>query len=253
MAAHPSGEHRRELLRVLPGGAPTVPTVSFPPSRPVSFPPSRPGTDGEAGWAAAARKDPGRRAVVATATATVRAPYEPGLLALREGALREAAVRRLAPPPDVVLVDATGRDHPRRAGLALQLGAVLGLPTVGVTDRPLAARGEPPPERRGDTSPLWLESELVGFWVRIRTGVRPVAAHAGWRTTADQAVEVVLATATKARTPQPLPEAPGGTRRARRRRRVSRRRRLTCAPASVVACAPDGRRGPTLHARPRNP
>lgn len=153
--------------------------------------------------------------MVATADGRVRAPYEPGLLALREGPLREAAVRRLAPPPDVVVVDATGRDHPRRAGLALQLGAVLGLPTVGVTDRPLAARGETPPAPRAGTSPLWLDDDLVGFWVRTRAGVRPVAAHAAWRTTAAQAVEVVLATATRARTPQPLREARRAARGAR--------------------------------------
>lgn len=153
--------------------------------------------------------------MVATTSGTVRAPYEPGLLALREGALREAAVRRLVPPPDVVLVDATGRDHPRRAGLALHLGAVLGVPTVGVTDRPLAARGEAPPDDRGGTSPLWLDGELVGLWVRTRAGVRPVAAHAAWRTTAEQAAQVVRATAAKARTPQPLREARRAARGAR--------------------------------------
>src|SRR6266540_962954 len=60
----------------------------------------------------------------------------PALLALREGRLLEAAVRALdeASPPEVLLVNASGRDHPRRAGLALHLGAVLGVPTVGVTD-----------------------------------------------------------------------------------------------------------------------
>jgi hypothetical protein len=68
------------------------------------------------------------------------APYEPGLLALREGAILEAAVRTLRELPDALLVDATGGDHPRRAGLALQLGAALELPTVGHA---------PPARRRG--------------------------------------------------------------------------------------------------------
>jgi deoxyribonuclease V len=39
--------------------------------------------------------------------------------------------------PDVLLVDATGLDHPRGAGLALHLGANLGVPSVGVTNRVL--------------------------------------------------------------------------------------------------------------------
>lgn len=143
------------------------------------------------------------------------ADYVPGLLALREGPLREAAVRRLDPWPEVLLADATGRDHPRRAGLALQLGAVLGLPSVGVTDRPLAARGELPPDARGAHHPLWLDGELVGHWLRTRRGVRPVAVHAAWRTTPETAVEVVLAAATRARTPQPLREARRAARAAR--------------------------------------
>jgi deoxyinosine 3'endonuclease (endonuclease V) len=42
-------------------------------------------------------------------------------------------VRALPVVPEVLVVNATGRDHPRRAGLALHLGAVLRLPTVGVT------------------------------------------------------------------------------------------------------------------------
>jgi len=59
------------------------------------------------------------------------------LLALREGPLLEAAVRALDERPDA----ATGRDHPRRAGLAVQLGTLLELPTIGVSHRPLLATG----------------------------------------------------------------------------------------------------------------
>jgi deoxyribonuclease V len=72
------------------------------------------------------------------------APFAPGLLARREGSPLEAAVRALRQPPDVLLVDATGRDHPPGAGLALQPGAVLDVPTVGVTHRPLWAPADGP-------------------------------------------------------------------------------------------------------------
>jgi deoxyribonuclease V len=63
-------------------------------------------------------------------------------------------------------VDATGRDHPRRAGLALQLGAILDLPSVGVTHRPLLADGDWPADARGARSPLRIDDELVGYWLR---------------------------------------------------------------------------------------
>jgi deoxyribonuclease V len=170
---------------------------------------SGPGSAGDPAWAAAAVGD---ETVVVAGRAG--APYEPGLLALRVGALLEAAVRALEKSPDVLLVDATGRDHPRCAGLALHLGTVLDLPTVGVTHRPLAADGEWPPNERGACSPLRLGGELVGYWVRTRTRRRPLAAHAAWRTDGNTAAEVVLATS-RARTPEPLRVARRSARNAR--------------------------------------
>jgi deoxyribonuclease V len=173
------------------------------------------GDAGDAAWAAAAVLR-GRRVVGdAVVTGEAGAPYAPGLLALREGPVLEAAVRALATDPDVLLADATGRDHPRRAGLALELGAVLDLPTVGVTHRPLLAEGDWPPDVAGSQSPLVLEGEAVGAWLRTRPGTRPLAVHPAWRTDLDTAVEVVLAASRGHRTPEPL-------RRARRLARSAR-------------------------------
>ena len=95
------------------------------------------GMAGDRAFAAAACGDD-----VSAVLGEALAAYAPGRLALREGALLERAARALAALPDVLLVDASGRDHPRRCGLALHLGAVLGVPTVGVTHRPLHATGE---------------------------------------------------------------------------------------------------------------
>jgi deoxyribonuclease V len=165
---------------------------------------SGPGARGDRAWAAGVAlcgRAPVARCVVA---GEARAPYEPGMLARREGPLLEDVVRALEVVPDVLLVDATGRDHPRRAGLALHLGAALGMPSVGVTHRPLLARGEWPDAARGATAPLVLDGELVGRWLRTRAGARPVAVHSAWRTSADVAVEVVMAASRGHRTPEPL-------------------------------------------------
>jgi deoxyribonuclease V len=116
----------------------------------------------------------------------------------------EAAVRAASGAPDVLLVDATGRDHPRRAGLALHLGAVLDVPTVGVTHRPLLATGGWPPDETGASAPLVLEGEIVGAWLRTRAGTRPLAVHSAWRTDTDTAVAVVTASLSGRRTPEPL-------------------------------------------------
>jgi deoxyribonuclease V len=119
----------------------------------------------------------------AAVTGRLGAPYQPGLLALREGELLERAVRALPEAPDVLLVDATGRDHPRRAGLALHLGWALDLPTVGVTRR-LLHDGEGARRAPG------------GLWV-----------HAAWRTDLETAEQVVAAVTGRVRTPAPLREA----------------------------------------------
>jgi deoxyribonuclease V len=134
----------------------------------------------------------GNRGPVATALARGKAgwPYEPGLLALREGPLLETAVRALLERPEVLIVNAGGRDHPRRAGLALHLGAALDLPSVGITDRPLLADGLPPGPERWATSPLLLEGREVARRLRTRVGARPVVVHPGWRTDLDTAVTV---------------------------------------------------------------
>jgi deoxyribonuclease V len=140
----------------------------------------------------------------------------------------------------VLLVDASGADHPRRAGLAIHLGWALDLPTVGVTRRPLLATGPSlasvaglapvsggggtaaphrPRQRelvRGRWWPLSLEREVVAALVCTRTGARPVVAHAGWRTDVDTAVAVALAASTEgARAPVPLQEARRVAREAR--------------------------------------
>ena len=175
------------------------------------------GARGDRAWAAAAVLRGARVLADAVVVGEAGAPYAAGLLALREGPVLEAAVRALPERPDVVLVDATGRDHPRRAGLALQLGAVLDLPTVGVTHRPLLAEGDWPADTRGACSPLLLDRERVGAWLRTRPGARPLAVHAGWRTDVDVAVAVALAATRRHRTPEPL-------RHARRLARLTRAR-----------------------------
>jgi deoxyribonuclease V len=107
----------------------------------------------------------------------------------------------------VLMVNASGRDHPRRAGLALHLGAACGLPTIGVTDRPLLASAAEPGLQRGAVAELMLEDEVVGYRLRTRAGSRAVVVHAGWRVDAQTACSVVLRVSCSSRTPAPLREA----------------------------------------------
>jgi deoxyribonuclease V len=184
---------------------------------------SESGTKDEPGWAAAVLTRNRKLIESVVVTGTIGAPYEPGLLALREGALLAGVLRRL-PLPEVLLVDATGRDHPRRAGLALHLGAVLDVATVGITSRPLIADGEWPENERGSSSPILLDSEIVGYWLRSRAGARPIVVHAGWGTDPDTALRIASWSLRRARTPQPLRFA----------RRLARLARVGVVPTSAV-------------------
>ncbi len=172
---------------------------------------------GDRGWAAATLMRGPQMASSAIVAGTAAGPYMPGLLAIREGPLLESAVTTLARRPHVLLVNATGWDHPRRAGLALHLGWVLGVPTVGVTHRPLLATGEEAADEAGSVSPLRIGEDQVGWWVRTRAGARPLAVSPGWGTDLDLVVDVVMGAVSGVRTPEAI-------RQARRLSRSSRAR-----------------------------
>ena len=174
-----------------------------------------PGNAGDRAWAAAVVLREGELVDQSVRLGEAAAPYVPGLLAARIGPVLEAAVRGLAVPPEVLLVDATGPDHPRRAGLAIHLGAVLDLPTIGVTHRPLTGEGAWPADRRGATSRVRIGHDVVASWVRTRRGTRPVVVHPGWRVGLDDAVGLVLQVTPRRRTPEPLRRARTLARRAR--------------------------------------
>jgi len=176
---------------------------------------SGPGADGDPAWAAAVALRRGRDLARHVVAGRAGAPYLPGLMALRTGPLLEEAVRGLPSAPDVLLVDATGRDHPQRAGLAVHLGAVLDLPTIGVTHRPLVGHGEWPADVTGATSPVRVDGDTVACWVRTRQGTRPLVVHQGWRTDLSTAVDVVVGMCRRRRTPEPLRRAREVARRAR--------------------------------------
>lgn len=174
-----------------------------------------PGSAGDRAWAAAVVLREQRQLDQNVRVGEATAAYIPGLLGLRVGKVLEATVRGLTVLPDALLVDATGSDHPRRAGLALHLGAVLDVPTAGITHRPLTGEGPWPADRRGAISPVRIDDDVVACWVRTRRGTRPVVVHPGWRIGMDDAVDLILELTPHRRTPEPLRLARNLARRAR--------------------------------------
>jgi deoxyribonuclease V len=182
------------------------------------------GAPGDPAWVAAVVLEHGSILDSVVVRGQFDAPYVAGLLALREGRLLAEALACLCQPPDVVIVNASGRDHPRRAGVAVHLGAACGVPTIGVTDRPLLADGRQPAPERGATAELCLDDEVVAYRLRTGAGIRPVVVHAGWRVDAQTACTVVLQVSRTSRTPAPLREARRLARSARADRQLAQPR-----------------------------
>jgi deoxyribonuclease V len=214
---------QERIAALAPEPVPLPPLVEGPPLRygacAAVF--GRAGRDG-IGWVAAVTVERGELIAMSRGEVRIESAFRPGYLALREGPILEEAVRRLVRRPDVLLVAAAGRDHPRRAGLALHLGAVLDVPTVGVTEDPLVATGEQPGREWMSRAPLRVGGEVVAYRVRTRTGAKPIVAHAAWRTSPETAAELALLACAQARWPEPMREARRIARELRREGLVTR-------------------------------
>jgi deoxyribonuclease V len=131
-------------------------------------------------------------------------PYIPGLFAFREGPAIAESVKSLPFLPDILIVHGHGYAHPRRAGLACHLGVALGIPVIGVAGNLLTGVSEEPDPARGSTEPVIDAGEVVGIALRTKRNVKPVYVSAGHYVDLGQAVEIVLATVTVHRFPEPL-------------------------------------------------
>ncbi len=147
-----------------------------------------------------------QRAVVDQATweGPVAFPYVPGLLSFREVPAILPALEQLAVRPDVYMLDAQGRAHQRRFGLACHLGVLLDAPALGVAKSILVGRveGELAPTK-GSAAPLVHKGETVAVALRTRENVHPVYVSVGHRMTLPEAGRLALRLAERYKLPQP--------------------------------------------------
>jgi deoxyribonuclease V len=115
-------------------------------------------------------------------------PYVPGLLFLREAPPMLKAVRLLEREWSLLLVDGHGLLHPRRMGLAVILGLVLGKPVLGVA-KSLLVGVEGPGENWG---PVEVSGETLGYWFKLGGGGKFYASP-GYLLTVDQVPKIVRA------------------------------------------------------------
>lgn len=148
-------------------------------------------------WAALVTLDATTLAVTQTATDArlARFPYIPGYLGFREAPALIAAWSRLARKPDLLFVDGQGIAHPRRLGIASQLGVLLDVPTIGVAKSRLV--GEVVGTR------VMLRGEAVAALVTLRPRANPLHISPGHRISLETAIAWVERTTTGHRLPAP--------------------------------------------------
>ncbi len=131
-------------------------------------------------------------------------PYIPGLLSFRESPVLLRCFEKISRTPDVVLVDAQGRAHPRRFGAASHLGVLLDLPTIGCAKTRLVGEYAEPGISRGSYSDLYHRGEKVGVVLRTQDRVEPVFVSVGNKVDIPSAIHIIQACAISARIPKPL-------------------------------------------------
>ncbi len=130
-------------------------------------------------------------------------PYVPGLLSFREVPAVLPALEQLRALPDVLMLDAQGRAHPRRFGLACHLGVLLDRPALGVAKSLLVGRYDGLGDEKGATADLIHRKDVVGRAVRTRENVLPVFVSVGHRVTLGDAVALALRLTTRYKLPEP--------------------------------------------------
>lgn len=130
-------------------------------------------------------------------------PYVPGLLSFREVPAILPALEQLRAMPDVLMLDAHGRAHPRRFGLACHLGVLLDRPALGVAKTVLVGRNGPLAEPKGSTAEMVHKDEVVGTALRTRERVKPVYVSVGHRIALADAVALTDRLATRFKLPMP--------------------------------------------------
>ena len=131
-------------------------------------------------------------------------PYIPGLFYYREGPVMVEVLRKLTHQPDVILVSGHGRAHPRRLGLACQIGISFDTPTIGCARRLLIGRHQPVGETRGNMETIVHRGDTIGVAYRSKDSVKPIFISAGHRSDTDTAAATIARTINGFRLPEPL-------------------------------------------------
>ncbi|MBL7055105.1 endonuclease V [Candidatus Woesearchaeota archaeon] len=116
------------------------------------------------------------------AVVKTKIPYVPGFLFYREGPAIIDVFNKLEKKPDVLLVDGNGILHPRRIGMASQLGIILDIPTVGITKNLMCGSVK--------EGKVYVDKEIRGFELKTREHARPIYVSPGHKVSLGTCLEI---------------------------------------------------------------
>jgi deoxyribonuclease V len=138
-------------------------------------------------------------------------PYIPGLFSFREGPILIEAFQKLKIKPDVMIFEGHGIAHPKGFGLSSHLGLWIDLPSIGCAKTlligPSISQDFTPERSKGRFGWIRQEGKVVGASVRTKEGVKPIYVSPGHRIDLKTSIEIILASCTKFRLPEPLRKA----------------------------------------------
>ncbi len=138
-------------------------------------------------------------------------PYIPGFFTFREGvgfiSCWDKIPLSVRKKVSLIMVDGHGIYHPHRAGLAVYIGIVTQIPTIGCAKQGFLGNYTMPGLKRGDRAPIIFDDEIVGIVLRTRDYVKPMWISPGHLISIDSLSRVVLDLTENYRIPLPIREA----------------------------------------------
>ncbi|MEW4565973.1 endonuclease V [Bremerella sp. JC770] len=139
-------------------------------------------------------------------------PYITGYLAFREIPLHLnllAEMQTAAVLPDVLLVDGNGRLHSRRMGIATMLGALTGIPTIGVAKKLICGVVPAPRLKVGKWEPIVASKDepddILGYAIVPHTKTKhPIYVSRGFGMNDDSMKTIVERCLAGHRSPEPI-------------------------------------------------
>jgi deoxyribonuclease V len=117
-------------------------------------------------------------------------PYIPTYLNFREGRNIASAYRKLEIEPDILIFDSCGINHPFRAGMASYFGAVMDVPTIGVSKKILCGTAEEP-AGVGEYHKLIHQGRQVGWSLKSNRRSNPIIVAPGHRVSLEGCLRIV--------------------------------------------------------------